>query len=161
MAVILLVQREVAKAEVGGKVEDPLAGRDERGGVFGGDAVRQGQEPDVHVGLRAFLGRGSGKEQRRVHDAAEARDLVGHGLAGQGAGTDGREPDPRVAGQYADELLPGVTGGADDADLGQVLGHGWEVWWCGMTKRWLDTANWATKRPRDAGAFGVSCLFAD
>jgi hypothetical protein len=30
-----------------------------------------------------------------------------------------------------------------------------------MTKRWLDRANWATKRPRDAGAFEVSCPFAD
>ena len=133
MAVILFVEREVAETEVGGQVEHPLPGGDERRGVFGGDAVRQGQEPDVHVGLRAFLGRGGGEDQRRIDDAPEPRDLLGHGLPGQGPGTDRGELDPRVAGQDADELLPGVPGGADDADLGQVLGHGLRVWWFRMT----------------------------
>ena len=134
MAVILFVQAEVAQTEVGGKIEHPLAGRHERLGVFGGDAVRQRQEPNVHVRLRALLGGGCGEDQEGVDDAAEARDLFGHGLACQGAGADRGELDPRVAGQDADELLPGVTGGADDADLGQVLGHGLRGWIGLMTK---------------------------
>ena len=46
MAVILFVEREVAETEVGGQVEHPLAGGDERRGVLGGDAVRERQEPD-------------------------------------------------------------------------------------------------------------------
>ena len=124
MAVILFVEREVAEAEVGGEVEHALAGGDEGRGVFGGNPVRQREEPDVHVGLRALLGRGRGEDERRVDHATEARDLVGDGLARQGPGADRGEGDARVAGEHADELLPGVAGGADDADFGQGGGHG-------------------------------------
>jgi hypothetical protein len=39
-----------------------------------------------------------------------------------------------VTSEDADEFLSSVAGGADDADLGQVWGHGLRVWRREMTK---------------------------
>ena len=70
VAIVFFVEPEVAEAEVSGEVEDPLASGDERLGVFCGDTMGQRQEPDRHIGGRAFSGGGRREEQAGVNDAA-------------------------------------------------------------------------------------------
>ena len=113
-----LVDLGVFDSKVGAKIDNARTGDEERLGKFGGEAVRQCEKNEAGA-LRDLFCVGIGKLQRaRDFVMSEAGENVGHRFAGKLARRGGDKINIRMAEQQAHQFFAGITGSANDRDLG-------------------------------------------
>ena len=120
-AVVALVDRRVAEAEVARQIDDARAGRHELGHLLRAHLVGQAEEHDVHP-----LGGLAGGDpfEPQLGPPFEVRVHRGERLADEVDRRDPDELDLGVEEEAANQLRAAVAGAADDGGLEALRGHG-------------------------------------
>ncbi len=120
-AVVLLVDRRVAEAEVAREIDDARAGRHQLGHLLGAHLVWEAEEDDVHSLCRLA---GGDPFELELGTPLEVRVNGGERLADEVDRSDANELDVGVEEEAANQLRAAVARSADDGGFEALRGHG-------------------------------------